>query len=148
MQKQLSQMEGKSAQILDRLIDTNSDTLIAAYETRLRKMEEQKTFLAEKIQNCGKPIAPFEQAYRTAFEFLGNPSKLWASERFEDKRAVLKLVFAERLPYTRNEGYRTAKTSLPFKALGDVRLGKFEMVPGGRTDYSINSLIINILAFL
>ena len=47
----------------------------------------------------------------------------------EDKRAVLKLVFAERLPYHRNEGYRTAKTSLPFKALEDIHMGKFEMVP-------------------
>jgi site-specific DNA recombinase len=83
------------------------------------------------MQDCGKPIAPFEQIYRTAFEFLANPSKLWASERYEDKQAVLKLVFAERLPYIRNEGYRTAKTSLPFKALGDFHLGKFEMVPRG-----------------
>jgi len=137
MQRQLSQMESKSAQLLDRLIDTNSDTLIAAYEKRLREMGDQKTFLAEKIQNCGKPIAPFDQVYRTAFEFLANPSKLWASERFEDKRAVLKLVFAQRLPYTRNEGYRAAKTSLPFKALEDFRLGKFEMVPPHVLTFSI-----------
>ncbi|MBM1556225.1 recombinase family protein [Sulfitobacter mediterraneus] len=131
MRRQLSQMERKAAQILDRLIDTDSDTLITAYEARLREMEEQKTFLTEKIAKCGQPLAPFEQVYRTAFDFLANPSKLWASERFEDKRAVLKLVFADRLPYTRNQGYRTAKTSLPFKALGDFHLGKFEMVPGG-----------------
>lgn len=140
MQKQLSQMDRKSAQILDRLIDTNSDTLISAYEERLREIEEQKTFLAEKIQKCGKSIAPFDQVYRTAFDFLGNPSKLWASERFEDKRAVLKLVFAERLPFTRNEGYRTAQTSLPFKALEDFRLGKFEMVPPHGTSHIFNLL--------
>ncbi len=131
MQKQLPQMDRKSAQILDRSIDTNSDTLISTYEERLREIEEQKTFLTEKIQKCGKLIAPFDQAYRTAFDFLGNPSKLWASERFEDKRAVLKLVLAERLPYTRNEGYRTAQTSLLFKALEDFCQGKFEMVPRG-----------------
>ncbi|MBL1438209.1 MAG: hypothetical protein COB08_018670 [Rhodobacteraceae bacterium] len=91
-------------------------------------MEEQKTFLTEKISKCGQPLAPFEQIYRTAFDFLANPSKLWASERYEDKRAVLKLVFAQRLPYTRNEGYRTAKTSLPFRALEGLHLGKLEMV--------------------
>ncbi|MGJ8628434.1 MAG: recombinase zinc beta ribbon domain-containing protein [Sulfitobacter sp.] len=129
MQRQLAHMDRKAAQILDRLIDTNSDTLIIAYEARLREMEEQKTFLTEKIANCGKPLAPFEQVYRTAFDFLANPSKLWASGRFEDKRAVLKLVFADRLPYTRNGGYRTAKTALPFKALDDFEAGKFEMVP-------------------
>jgi hypothetical protein len=125
MQRQLSQMDRKAAQIMDRLIDTNSDTLITAYEGRLHEMEGQKAFLAEKIKNCGKPIAPFDEIYLTALEFLANPSKLWASERYEGKRAVLKLVFAERLPYIRNQGYRTAKTSLPFKALGDFQLGNF-----------------------
>lgn len=59
MQRQLSQMESKAAQLLDRLIDTNSATLISAYEDRLREMESQKTFLAEKIQKCGKPIARY-----------------------------------------------------------------------------------------
>ena len=131
MQRQLSQMDRKSTLLLDKLIETNNATVITAYENKLREMEEQKTFLTEKISKCGQPLAPFEQIYRTAFDFLANPSKLWASERYEDKRAVLKLVFAHRLPYTRNEGYRTAKTSLPFKALEGIHLGKFEMVPGG-----------------
>jgi len=129
MQRQLSQMDRKSTLLLDKLIDTNSATVITAYENKLREMEEQKTFLTEKISKCGQPLAPFDQIYRTAFDFLANPSKLWASERYEDKRAVLKLVFAQHLPYTRNEGYRTAKTSLPFKALEGLHLGKFEMVP-------------------
>ena len=43
-----------------------------------------------------------------------NPCYLWESDRIEDKRAVLKLTFAERLAYTRGEGFRTALTSSPF----------------------------------
>ena len=129
MQRQLTQIDRKSTQLLDKLIDTNNATVITAYENKLREMEDQKTFLIEKISKCGQPSAPFDQVYRTAFDFLANPSKLWTSGRYEDKRAVLKLVFAQRLPYIRNQGYRTAKTSLPFKALGDFQLGKCEMVP-------------------
>ena len=76
-----------------------------------------------------RPIpAPFEQFYRTTFDFPANPGKLWASERYEDKQAVLKLVFAQCLPCTRNEGYRTAKTWLPVKALEGLLRGKSEMV--------------------
>ncbi len=52
---------------------------------------------------------------------------------------MLKLVFAQRLPYTRNEGYRTSKTSLPFKALEGIHLGKFEMVP--------TRTVINVLEY-
>jgi len=53
--------------------------------------------------------------------------KLWVSERLEDKRTVLKLAFAERLAYTRNEGFRTAVPALPFKVLADLKCGKTEM---------------------
>src|SRR5690606_25779883 len=56
------------------------------------------------------------------FDFLANPSRLWHSPRVEDRRAVLKLVFAEKLPYARGEGYRTAKISTPFKMLGDMNM--------------------------
>ena len=39
---------------------------------------------------------------------------LWASERLEHKEAVLKLAFADRLTYVRNEGFRTPDLALPF----------------------------------
>ena len=42
------------------------------------------------------------------------------SERLEDRRAVLKLTFADRLRYMRNEGFRTADLSLPFNFLGGI----------------------------
>ena len=71
----------------NRLIGANSDTLVTAYETRLRETEEQKTFHTEKVAACAKTLAAFDQIYRSA------------------------------------------RTSLPFKALGDVHQGKFEMVP-------------------
>ncbi|RFC00666.1 hypothetical protein B5K08_02040 [Rhizobium leguminosarum bv. trifolii] len=37
--------------------------------------------------------------------------------RLENRRAVLKLSFADRRSYKRNEGFRTADLSFPFKAL-------------------------------
>ena len=60
-------------------------------------------------------------------EFLASPWKLWASEAQEDKRAVLKLIFADRLAYVRNEGFRTPETTLPFNALGGSLEGKSKM---------------------
>ena len=54
--------------------------------------------------------------------------KLWVSQRWEDKRTVLKLAFAERPAYTRNEGFRTAVPALPFKVLADIKIGKSKVV--------------------
>ncbi|MEZ5804970.1 MAG: recombinase family protein [Rhizobiaceae bacterium] len=128
-QNNLRSIEKKIDQLIDRLVETTSDTVIAAYEKRVRDLEIQKALANEKIANCGRPLASFGETYRTAMEFLANPWKLWRSDRLEDRRAVLKLVFAERLPYARKNGYRTGEISMPFKLLGDMRMHKSEMVP-------------------
>jgi site-specific DNA recombinase len=101
LETEIKKTEKKIEQLLDRIVDADSATVIKAYD----------------------------ETFRTSMEFLSNPCKLWASERFDDKRAVLKLTFSDRLAYVRNEGFRTAKTSLPFSMLGDVLEGKKEMVP-------------------
>jgi hypothetical protein len=46
----------------------------------------------------------FDALVRTALRFLENPSKLWLSERFEDRGLALRLVFATNLKYDRGAG--------------------------------------------
>lgn len=60
---------------------------------------------------------PFADSLRTAVAFLSKPAELWASGRFDVRKAVLKLVFTQRLPYDRNSGLRTAGIALPFLVL-------------------------------
>lgn len=110
-----------------RSVDAQLPSVITAYENRIRKLEAQRIVLQEKIAHCGRPLKSFDDSFRTALDFLGNPMKLWISPRLEDKRTVLKLAFAERLAYTRNEGFRTAVPALPFKVLGDMKSGKSKM---------------------
>lgn len=102
--------------------------MVTAYERRVRELEAQKAVAHEKIASCGRPLASFAETYRTALDFLANPWKLWRSERLEDRRAVLRLVFAEQLQYARVGGYQTAKISIPFKLLGDFKMHKNELV--------------------
>jgi site-specific DNA recombinase len=92
----------------------------------------RKIVLAEKIASTGRPVRSFDETVRTAFDFLASPWKLWSSERLEDKRTVLKLAFADRLTYVRNEGFRTPDFSLPFKALGHFNGEEIKMArPAG-----------------
>ena len=125
---ELAQLERKSEQLMDRLIQTDSQALVSAYENQVRKLEEQKALLSEKVSNRGQPLASFADTFRTAFSFLENPQKLWASEHLEHKRLVLRMVFATRLDYVRNEGFRTAETTLPFKVLQDFSARNSKMV--------------------
>ena len=90
-----------------------------ALEKRINALQSQKLVIEEKMSSCGRPIRPYDEMYRTSLKFLQEPHKIWANGRFEDKRAVLKLAFTDRLTYVRNEGYRTPDLSLPFKMLGN-----------------------------
>ena len=45
----------------------------------------------------------------------------------EDKRNVPRLVFAEKLPYQGNKGFRTAQTSLPFTLLEGLKGGQYDL---------------------
>ena len=114
-------------QFLDRIADANIPSVIKAYESRIQKLEFQRIEMSEKIAKCGRPIRSFDETLRTAFNFLENPYKFWASEHLEDKRAVLKLAFADRLSYSRSEGFRTANLTLPFKALANFSIGEARM---------------------
>ena len=117
IEKQISQLDRKFNQTVDRILDTEDEVIRTAFETRLKDMKAQKVFLTEQLSQIGKPSVPFSDAFRTAFDFLANPWNLWNSDRIEDKRAVLKLVFADRLAYCRKTGVRTAKNHLALQGL-------------------------------
>jgi site-specific DNA recombinase len=129
LKKELALIERKVDALLDRIVDADSDSIVKAYEKRIRDLETQKAVMRNRIANCGRPLASFSETYRTAFDFLANPCRLWHSEKLEDRRAVLKLVFAERLTYVRGEGYRTAQISMPFKLMEGIDMKKNGMVP-------------------
>ena len=95
---EITRLARKADQLMDRPVDADSPALVTAYENRIRVLEENRTALSDKINNCGRLVASFEETYRTAMQFLANPSKLWSSEHLADKRPLLKLVFAGKLP--------------------------------------------------
>ncbi len=125
---QRNKLEKNKEQFLTRIVEADSASIINAYENKIRELEKQRIILGEQIRKSGEPQRPFKELYRTSMEFLGNPLKIWRSESFADKRLVLKLTFADKLTYVRNEGYRTPKTTLPFKVLGDVLSGESVLV--------------------
>jgi hypothetical protein len=88
---------------------------VTAYENRIRNLEERKIELNEKIASRGRP-------HRT----------------FDETLELLKLAFADRLAYARNEGFRTPDLALPFKVLADLKSSKSKLArPEGQTSNSL-----------
>ena len=118
IERELKKLDRQVGQFLDRIIEADSQSVVSAYEKRIKELEDKKIVLSEKIAGCGRALPDFDETFRTAFEFLGNPHKLWTSQALEDKRTALRLVFTHKLPYDRKTGFRTVETALPFGVLG------------------------------
>lgn len=128
IQTQIRGIERRIEQFLDRIVESDSTTLIRTYETKVTQLEGEKASLAGKLVETSQAPLDFDSCFQTAFDFIGNPHKMWAFGDFEDKRLVLKLAFARQLPYRRNEGFQTAALALPFEVLRGFREGKSGMV--------------------
>lgn len=109
--------------LLNRIVESHQNSVIAAYETRIAKLEEEKLILAERAATPAKPAYAFEEMFELALRFLSNPWSIWEKGDLKWKRTVLKLAFSDPVAYHREEGIRTPKTTLPFKVLEDVSVG-------------------------
>ncbi len=115
----LSRIEASEIKLVDKMIETDNAIVTQQLELRLTKLEQDKLFLAEKIENLSKPSRGYREMFEHALTFLANPHKIWENGTFEDRRNVLKLAFTEKLKYSRISGLRTPQISMPFKVLGD-----------------------------
>jgi site-specific DNA recombinase len=113
--------------LLDRNVEASNDSVVAAYEKRIAKLEREKVLALEKLSSAGKPKHTFEESLEHAMRFLANPWHVWDNSDLAMKKTVLRLASAEPLPYCRNQGLRTPNLAFPFKALGEICSGKSEM---------------------
>lgn len=132
-QRQIKDVEKQIDGLVDRIVETKSDTVIGALEQRVEKLEMEKQILAEKIRTGVKPKHTFEEMFELAFGFLSNPMQLWRSEHLAHKRTVLKLAFMKGLIYDRKTGFRTPEKAFPFKVLEGVFGGDCGVGAPGRT---------------
>ncbi|MEP2987846.1 MAG: recombinase family protein [Parasphingorhabdus sp.] len=120
MRVEIGKVDEQISKLLDRLIEAESSAVVKAYETKVDTLERKKMVLNEKIAKCGTPIRGYDETFQTAMQFLSNPWNLWETERLEDRRAMLKLVFGGHIKYDRENGFQTPEISLPFKALKGI----------------------------
>ncbi len=129
LNNQIEKIDQTIENLLDRIVDAKSSKVVAAFERRIEKHEEEKLLIEEQLGDFSAPKRSFDEMYRTALTFLSNPHKIWALGDYDVKRAVLKLTFTDRLVWDRTGVYRTADLSLPFRVLQGVNTVKNKMVP-------------------
>ena len=124
------ELEGLDAQLdklMARIVETDSPAVITAYERKIAALENRKLAVAEQLASTARPRYAFEDLFERALEFLANPWRIWCSGDFALRRLVLRLAFAERLPYRQGEGFSNAKFALPFNILKEISMQKSEV---------------------
>lgn len=125
--REIAKIDNQIIVLLDRIVESSSSTVAAAYEKRIEQLKREQLVLTEKSENGGRASGTFEELFKHAFAFLSNPSKLWSLGNFEYRKLVLRLTFSERLAWSVDGGFQTPQMALPFKLLGDPNMGKREM---------------------
>ncbi len=125
---QIKDTEKKINELIERIMDASNARVVSAYEKRIEELEQHKLALAEKRSGIAKPRYTFEKLFELSMKFLASPCILWDSCIFTLQRTVLKLTFLDHLSYCRENGFRTPKTTLPFKVLGVISGQNEEMV--------------------
>ena len=138
--RDIKKIEDKISQTIDAVVEATNPRIIAAYEKRVEAMEMDKLALLEKRQNIGQPRVPFGELLELSLRFLSSPCIVWKNGNYDLKRLVLRLVFPSHLHYCRETGFRTPKTTLPFKVLGSFFGEAKKLVPRGRIELPTSSL--------
>lgn len=125
-ERELRKVDTQIEGFLDRIVDASTPSVIARYEERIAKLEKEKLLLKEKMNQDGEIQRPFGEMFELALGFLSNPSKLLEKKRLADVKTLIKLCMEEPLVYCRESGFRTPKTSAPFRFVENFA-GKCEM---------------------
>src|SRR6056297_789012 len=98
-------------------MNASSPSVITAYEKRIGELERKKIKLAEQADSAVPDQGRLSEFIEPALTFLSSPWNIYRNGSFSLKRTALKLAFAEPLRHSRDNGYRTAEITFPFRAL-------------------------------
>lgn len=114
-EKELNEVRAKIRNFLDKLSKTENENVIKTYEKEIEKLTNEEQQLENQAQLMRGTKLEFGTALDTTFNFIKNPYIYWMKDDLKSKQLVLKLVFDDRIIYDRQNGFGTAKLSLPLR---------------------------------
>ncbi len=102
---------------LARLVKTENERLISAYEDRISELEQERALCEDEASRVATPAHPFDEMFELAMRFLSSPFDIWKNGDLAVKKTVLRLAFSQPLVVSSNKGVQTGETTFPFKAL-------------------------------
>ena len=120
--KQSTQIEEDIARLTDRVIKTENEMLIKEYEKQIERLINEKSEIESFTNGNYDYTIPYRTSTNEVLGVLKNPYDVWKSYSVRQKQRFFAFVFEGNLYFSKNEGYRTPKYSLPLRL--------FELISG------------------
>lgn len=114
--------------LVNKVSRTNKDAVVEIYESKIEELTKQKRLAEQRRSKVDAGPVSVGTAFDAIVEYLKNPEYLWVNGSLDDKRRVLKLVFAERFTYDRESFVGTAKLSVLYELFQQFQGHKYHDV--------------------
>ena len=126
--KEIDRLKSTTTKYFNRIKNTESEILIEWYEKEIETIQEN---IKNLEKNTKRPIGRYKNVWTLLDSILKdvyNAKNLWLSSRLEDQIKLLKSIFPEGIPITKNRGVWTPKLSLTYQAFQHWKISKSYMV--------------------
>ena len=133
IRRQHNELDRQQDALVERMVETSNPKVMAALETKIAKLEEDKLLLTDKLSQNIKPKSTLGEVIELLRDFLSNPWNIYENGSLTVRKTILKTVLNAPLAYDRQNGYRTPQLSVIFDLLADFTV-KCEMVRSRRLE--------------
>jgi len=89
LRKKAAQIEKQIDALVERTVEATSASVMAAFERKIKKLEEERILIGEQITAAGKPKHTFEESFELAMKFLASPWNIWKNSGLVGQKTVL-----------------------------------------------------------
>jgi len=110
--KRIGQIDVEIESFLSRIPKAKSESLVALYESKIDKLENEKKEIEKSLKNKKEPN--LNEAIDLVLNFLGTPAEFWKYADLERKILIHSLIFIKNPEFSLETGFGTPNLSLPF----------------------------------
>lgn len=126
--RDITKLEKEIDEFLNRIVNTQTASVINVYEKKIAELEKSKLLAEEKLAQTSTQKGSKTKSLELSLQILSIPWKIWENGTLLNRKMLFRLAFLDRLTYCRIGGYKTPKISILFKVLGEIQDNKCKMV--------------------
>jgi len=125
LQSEISQIDGRITKYINRIWQTESETLVSSYESKIQDLEKDRLKISNNLQ---KELKDVWTSLKRKMKLVRNALDIWKSSNLENKKTLIKNIFPEWIPINEKKQVWTPTFSLVYQSFSLWKRSKSLMV--------------------